>query len=295
MTIRAGSAVRTAAIEVAADRVASLLADCPGIAANLERAGAELHVIGEHEAVTDLPQYVHMRGVPFDGDATMDERGRGYGGLHACTSEESLLELPSARHRDHRDVCSHELAHTVFAFGLDAALRARVEQRYRAALAEGLWPGAYAATNVHEFFAELTMWFVGSRGDFGAIPGARAGRTWLRGYDPASEALLTALYTGVLVPEPLIWDDLQATEATRSLAGAHATSLVIHNELDHDLACFWLGYDGVEHPYGLVPAGGLRSLDTYATHPWILVGKRRWGPFVPGAALARVRLSRSIA
>ena len=74
----------------------------------------------------------------------------------------------------------------MFSFGLDTALRSRVDARYRAALAEGRWVGAYASTNVHEFFAELTMWYVGSRGDFGPIPHARAGRAWFQRYDPRS-------------------------------------------------------------------------------------------------------------
>jgi hypothetical protein len=61
-------------------------------------AGAELHIIHTKHQVTDLPMYRHMKGVPFKDGKTMDQRARGYGGLHSCCSENSVLDLASARH-----------------------------------------------------------------------------------------------------------------------------------------------------------------------------------------------------
>ena len=96
--VKAHATVSDEAVLEAERRLTRLLGSAPAIAANLASPGAEMHVIGRSQKVTDLPMYRHMAGVAFDGEQTMDERARGYGGLHACCSEDSLLNLPTARH-----------------------------------------------------------------------------------------------------------------------------------------------------------------------------------------------------
>ncbi|MCB9678324.1 MAG: hypothetical protein H6737_24695 [Alphaproteobacteria bacterium] len=288
--VRAHRVVSDAALDVADARIRRLLGGCPAVAANLEAAGAELHVIGADQAVTDLPMYRHMRGKPFDGALTMDQRGRGYGGLFACTAEESLLGLPTARHADHRDVCSHELAHTVQDYGLDAALRDAIRSRYEAALAEGLWPQAYAATNASEFWAELSMWYVGSRGDFPRGVTAEAGAAWLRAYDPASFALLDAIYAGRRAPARFAWHVLSPTRSRRSRTGA-ATSIVAVNPGEEPVDVAWIDYQGDERPYGVVPPGGAWAQSTYVTHLWrFRRGGRTLGTYEAAAEPGRVLL-----
>jgi hypothetical protein len=271
--IRAHAAVSEAAIDVAADRVGRLLAGCDGIRRNLEAAGAELHVIGKDQAVTDLPMYRHLAGVPFDGGLTMDERGRGYGGLFACCAEESLLSLPTARHVDHRDVCSHEVAHTVLTFGLDDALRQRVADRWAAARPR--WEGAYAATNAEELFAEATMWYVGSRGDFGSLPSPEPGSDWLRAFDPETWALLDGIWRGAHAPTPVRWPEVPSSRAGRSVRGDTPARLLIVNRTDEPVSCDWLDYAGRPRSYGVVGPLGASLQHTFATHVWRLTHAHR--------------------
>lgn len=267
--VKAHRDVSPAAVMEAGRRINRLLVAAPGVAANLASAGAEMHVIGCRQKVTDLPMYRHMKGVPFDGHQTMDERARGYGGLHACCSEDSLLGLATARHRDHRDICSHEMAHTILKYGLDDEIRSRVESGYKAA--KQRWRKAYASTNVHEFFAELTMWYVGSRGDFTSLRSPAPGPEWLARYDPDSYTLLDSIYTGSLAPQPSVWERLEPCTATRSLNADAPVSLLFFNETDMPIEKLWLSYSGERRSYGPIPAGTVAGQSTFTTHPWALV------------------------
>lgn len=72
-----------------------------------------------------------------------------------------------------RDICVHEFAHTVMDFGLGEAQRREIEACYQeSAVNNGTWnrapgqPPAYAATNPSEFWAELTMWYFGTHGEY---------------------------------------------------------------------------------------------------------------------------------
>jgi hypothetical protein len=289
-------AVSDAAIDEAARRLECLLGRAPAIVANLNALGAELHIIGKDQAVTDLPMYRHMKGKPFDGKQTMDERGRGYGGIHCSCCEENLLYLPSDRWKDHRDICSHEFAHGIFGYGLDRALRERWEAQYRKAAAAGRWKGTYAGSNAHEYFAELTMWYVGSRGDYGTLdPPPSRGARWLRQYDPEAYDLLDAFYSGRLAPGRIEVEDLKplpaAEEGTvRSKGGQPATEIVFVNRARQPLRLFWLDFDGKRKPYGTVPPGGIGSESTYAGHAWLVEreGGAAAGIYVPGRPVGRV-------
>ncbi|MEZ5098272.1 MAG: hypothetical protein R3C15_00345 [Thermoleophilia bacterium] len=269
VAIKAHACVRDEALLQAGRLAVGLLARAPAIVANLAAVGAELHVLGERQRVTDLPMYRHMAGVAFDGGRTMDERARGYGGLHACCAEEALLRLPTARHRDHRDVTSHELAHTVLSYGLDERVRGLVESRY--AEARPRWRRAYAATNAQEFFAELTMWYVGSRGDYTSLPSPAPGPRWLARFDPESYDLLDAIYGGRIAPALIEWTRLEPSTATRSEPGGAPVSLLLVNRTDRVVERFWLGFRGERKGYGPVQPGTAVGQSTYAGHPWLLV------------------------
>lgn len=269
LVIRAHRDVSDLALEIAAARIHALLDGCPGVSANLAEAGAELHLVGSRQAVSDLPMYRHLAGRPFEGSATIDERGRGYGGLHATCAEESLLCGPTARHSDHRDICSHELAHTVLAFGVDEAIGARVEERYRSSLRKGLWRGAYAATNPHEFFAETTMWWVGSHGDVGWMePEPERGRDWLWGYDPEMAALLEEIYLGRLVPQRLRWERPVRVTWSRTVDTGPPTTLVFSNQTAGPVSLAWLSGEGERRPYAWLHPEAIWVQPTYAGHVW---------------------------
>ena len=290
--VKAHAEVEDEALWEAARRIARLLVAAPRLASNLASAGAELHVIGRRQRVTDLPMYRHMQGVPFKDGMTMDERGKGYGGLHCCCSEDSILKLPSARHhRDHRDIASHEFAHAIDAYGLDGALRAELETCYERS--KHLWGEAYAASNAREYFAELTMWYVGSRGDYSSLPRPEPGPDWLARHDPDGFRLLDGIYSGRVEPEPIEWEVLESSAARSSGASLFPVSVLFVNETDEPIERFWLDTEGTSKPYGPIPPGSAVGQSTFAGHAWALVAAdgRELGVYVPsGPPHALVRI-----
>ena len=192
-----------------------MLGRTPDIAANLVTEGVELHVIGKDQVTSDLPEHRHLKGKPFDGDLNVDQRTRGLGGLLASCGEENLLRLAGDRYAG-RDICVHEFAHTILAFGLSGEVRRRVAGQHRRSTGRGLWKSTYAATNDDEFFAELSMWYFGTRGDYGRVdPKPEPGRDWLRGYDPEAFRLLDDLYTGRIAVARLRLATLEALPPER--------------------------------------------------------------------------------
>lgn len=280
--IRASAAVAEAALAEARVRLHRMLARIPAVAKNLSDAGAELHVIGKDQSTTDLPEHRDMKGKPFDGELTMDERTRGVGGLLASCGEENLLHLKSDRYRDGRDICVHEFAHTLRNFGLTPEARKRFDRRYHSSLARGLWETAYAGTNPDEYFAELSMWYFGSRGDYGAIkPEPRVGAAWLKAYDPEGYALLDELYSGRMKVAAMPWSALEPLPADkegviRSGDGPEA-DVRFDNLTEDPVELFWLDGDGRRKGYGVIAPATKREQHTYVSHAWLLV--RRGKPF----------------
>jgi hypothetical protein len=194
--IKAPREVADAAIQEACRRLDSMVQHLPVARSNLVRAGAELHIIGKDQVTSDLPEHRHLKGKPFEGKLTVDERTRGLGGRQASCGEENLLRLETDRYRG-RDICRHEFAHTLFQYGVDATVRARFHEQRARSLAAGRWKESYAGSNDHEFFAELTMWYFGARGDLHmAGPKPAPGPEGLRAYDPEAFALMDDFYSG---------------------------------------------------------------------------------------------------
>jgi hypothetical protein len=196
--IKAPAVVADEALFVARDRLVRLMRHLPNVRYNLRKAGAELHIIGRDQVTSDLPEYRDLKGKPFDGKLTVDERTRGLGGLKTSCGEENLLQLATDRYYG-RDICTHEFAHNIQDHGLSKEIRARIRQRFDECKQEGLWVGAYAASNESEFFAELTMWYFGTHGDLhmtGMKPAN--GPEGLKAYDPKSYQLLDDIYSGRL-------------------------------------------------------------------------------------------------
>jgi len=183
-------------------RLAMMLDKLPEVRRRLREAGAELHVIGRHQVTSDLPEFRHMKGKPFDGRQTIDQRTRGMGGLQTSCGEENLLKLEKDRYRG-RDICVHEFAHNILAHGMSKAQRDKVREQHRRSLANGLWKRSYAGSNKHEFFAELSMWYWGTHGDLGMEgPKPANGRDGLKEYDPDASRLLDDFYNGKLEGSP---------------------------------------------------------------------------------------------
>lgn len=194
--IKAPAEVDDKALFEARRRMDQELKHLPNAIYNLKMAGAELHIIGKDQNTSDLPEWRHAKGKPFDGKQTIDERTRGMGGLMTSCGEENLLNLPKDRYLG-RDICAHEFAHCIQDHGLSDNVRELIETQFKRSTEAGLWKGAYAATNVSEYFAELTMWYFGTHGDMN-MTGAKPafGREGLKAYDPEAYKLLDDLYSG---------------------------------------------------------------------------------------------------
>ncbi len=198
IAIKASKEVADEALYQARERLAMMLDKLPAVRRRLREAKAELHIIGRDQGTSDLPEWRHAKGKPFDGQQTIDQRTRGMGGLLSSCGEENLLKLPQDRYRG-RDICIHEFAHCIQDHGMTDADRARFRDQYRRSLAKDLWKGGYAASNEQEYFAELSMWYFGTHGDLGMTgkkPGV--GREGLRAYDPEACALFEQFFSGKL-------------------------------------------------------------------------------------------------
>jgi hypothetical protein len=194
--IKAHKDVSDEALFAAKSRISMMLKNLPAVREKLRKAKAELHIIGRDQVTSDLPEFRRMKGKPFDGDQTVDQRTRGLGGLLTSCGEENLLKLENDRYKG-RDICVHEFAHNIFDHGITAETRNKfIEQRKRS-LANGLWKNSYAGSNEDEFFAELTMWYFGTHGDLHMTgPKPENGPEGLKKYDPEAFKLMDDFYTG---------------------------------------------------------------------------------------------------
>jgi hypothetical protein len=279
--IKAHADVDDAALFEARRRIGRMLEHVPAVVANLADAGAELHIIGKNQVTSDLPYLRHWKGKPYETYGktfeSIDARTRGVGGLLASCGEENLLKLPLDRYRDHRDICTHEFAHTLRAYGLSPEVREIVRKQFEKSTAAGLWKTAYASTNDDEFFAELSMWYFDSRGDFGHItPKPQVGRAWFRQYDPGAFTVLDGIYSGRTKVARIIWEKLVPQSPAdepklRALSSANPTVVLFDNRTKADLSLFFLDFAGKRKPYGKLHAGSRVAWKTFATHPWVLV------------------------
>jgi hypothetical protein len=273
--IMAHALVADKALHEAYRRLDLLLRNQPNVLANLVTEGAELHIIGKDQVTSDLPEHRHLKGKPFDGKLTVDERTRGLGGLLASCGEENLLKLPNDRYKG-RDICIHEFAHTTQNFGFSADVQHKITEQYKRSLAKGLWPKAYAATNDTEFWAELSMWYFGTRGDYGGIdPKPEPGPEWLKRYDPEAYQLLDDIYSGrmkVTKREVVALTALPASAetTTRSSSGTQSTTVRFVNRTGREVKVFWIDDKGMRKPYDPIPVGGRVYQETFVGHAWLL-------------------------
>jgi hypothetical protein len=278
--IKAHQVVADAALLEAHRRLSRMLAYMPVVVDNLVDVRAEMHIIGKDQQNSDLPYLRHWKGKPYESYgrsfSSFDERNRGIGGIPASCGEENLLMLPSDRFTDRRDICTHEFAHTVFNYGLSANAREVIQRQFKNSIDKGLWDTAYASTNEDEFFAELSMWYFHSRGDYGRIkPKPQEGPDWLRRYDPQAFTVLDNIYSGETKIERIIWEKLAARPTTdeatlRSLSSDQPTTLLFENRTATDYSLFWLDYEGKRRSYGILHAGEHQGQNTFATHPWVV-------------------------
>jgi hypothetical protein len=272
--IKAHDSTDDRALLAARDKLEQMLRSNPTVRANLAAAGAELHIIGAEQAPSDLPENRHLKGRPYDGALTIDERTRGTGGLAASCGEENLLQLARDRYEG-RDICVHEFAHTIYNFGVGEATRALFAARHSAATARGLWNGMFASTNPDEFFAELSMWYFGTHGDPGALRRVERGPAWLAAYDRESFALLDRFYRGLIPASQGLWPraallDVQKEHELRSTPTHARVRLLVRNRSRAELKLYWLDFDGARKLYASIPPLGTSFQNTFAHHVWLV-------------------------
>jgi alpha-glucosidase len=275
IAIYANRVVDDRALLVAKAKLSNMLGRAPEIVVNLREAGCELHIIGSKQGTSDLPENRHWKGKIYEGTQTIDERTRGVGGRFASCGEENLLHLKGDRYSD-RDICFHEFAHTIQAYGLDSELRKRILAQFERSKQAGLWTGSYALSNEREFWAELSMWYLGSRGDFGKItPPPMVGAKWLMQYDPSAYRLLDDIYGGRLKPVVSTTVTLSPIPASkeselRSDNSAEPVTIVFMNQTDKPKQLLWLDFDGVRKFYAVIPPFEEVTQQTFVTHPWVI-------------------------
>jgi hypothetical protein len=292
------------ALEAARERLERLLSHAPRIRRNLEALGYSLHVSGLQQQTSDLPEFRGERGSHLENGQLFDYHmiGGHFSGRSSSCTEGTLL--PIVGHRLYGDdTCVHELGHVVEHDALDLQNRVRIAEAFQRSIASGHWKGEYAATNEHEWFAEITKLYfrVPVAPDF-YDPRLRRGREWLCGYDADACALLRDLYNDVIDPGTPTFVDLPLLPGDAKLKSAHTslpTRIFIRNRTALPLRISWIDFDGARDKrpqfVGKPPLapGAERMVLTYSGHAWIAVdtdGRARCG-FVSAEGDGRVDLT----
>lgn len=211
----ASARVPPRALAVARDLVTQMLAHRPDLARALVARGQRVAIMAEDEATTDLPeQRAWTRPARSDPRLTYcerkhyderigrltdrqywDARARGMAGVFTSGAAEDLLGLPTSRYRG-ETIFVHEFAHDILAAvrAVDPALAARVDRAYARALATGRWKGEYASTNVDEYWAVGTQFWVNSNKVATFDGRVVLSDADLAAYDPPLAAVLRDVY-----------------------------------------------------------------------------------------------------
>ena len=143
------------ALREAADIVRQMLADRPDILKAIVGNKIRLAIMSPTEQTTDIPEHSDLKPKEY-----WDRRARGLGATSirpaVSCGEENLLNLQGDRY-PRENILVHEFAHVIHQMGLmaiDESFDRRLEETYQQAMDQGLWEGAYAATNHHEYWAE---------------------------------------------------------------------------------------------------------------------------------------------
>jgi hypothetical protein len=171
--------------------VRQMLTAHPDILGTLKANGVRLVVMASTEYTTDLPEQADWKPKEH-----WDKRARGMGGKIGSCGEENLLCFPGDPY-DTENILIHEFAHTIHDYGLNKHIPdfdTRVKAAYEKAIKAGLWKGAYAAENHHEYWAEgVQDWFDNNR-ENDAVHNSVNTRAELKEYDPGLAALCKEVF-----------------------------------------------------------------------------------------------------
>lgn len=162
--IKAPSAVDPEAITLAQQVIDEMLRGSREVRARLVARKAELAIIPRNAHLTALPEFAYLAGQKDRNGSDYDSFDvRGAGGIIpqpvTATSEENLLKLPGDRWAA-ESIAHHEFAHAVMNLGFSDAEIREWETLYAVASEGKFFPGAFAMTHAHEYWAELSQsWF----------------------------------------------------------------------------------------------------------------------------------------
>ena len=167
MWIKAAGQVESRALHDAADKMHLMLERIrPDILACLQHSGTSMAIIPRNEKISMLPEFAYLKGQKSAYDGMPLDNSRGQFTIRdepiAATSEENVLELPSNDFQS--DITMHEFAHAIQEVCFNQADHAQINAIYKAAQQAGLFPGTYAMSNVHEFFAAFSEVFFNRAG-----------------------------------------------------------------------------------------------------------------------------------
>lgn len=172
--IVASAKVNAYALKEAVHLVDLMLAKRPDVREAMTASGARLCILAHNEFTTDQPEFANLEAVKDFPSLTAkeywDARARGLGGSEEdpfCScAEENLLAYDGDPY-DTENILIHEFAHNMHLRGLtnvDPTFDTRLKAAFDDAMQAGLWKGAYASSNHHEYWAEgVQSWFDNNR------------------------------------------------------------------------------------------------------------------------------------
>jgi hypothetical protein len=296
--VRAALVVDSAALPAACEHLRTMLQHIPNVRANMIAFGAELHILGEGQVVSDLPENRDERGERvFAAPAALpastgtapaaatpapkvdiDAIAGATGGVYSNCPEVNVLHLPGDGYGRNSEVCIHEFAHDIMLTGFDERMRVEVEKQFKRSIGKGLWKGAYAATNAHEFWAEISVWYFGAQGGTGKMipPIPAAGPDALRAYDPEAYALADRFYSGEKQPKIVkMYQAKPVKQLERNNLTADAAELMFVNDTPGRRHIYWVSLDGVPHDFGFVEPYSRRIYRCYTYEYWMVRDPRR--------------------
>lgn len=209
LPVVSSGSVSNIALVQASQIVSLMLSKRPDIAQYMAIKGCRVMVIGAHEQVCDLPEYVRICNSP-DSIAYWNKRARGFGGSpeddFTCScGEENLLAFAGDRYVG-ENILVHEFAHifhTVGAVGVNPNFDNELDALFQSAIAKGLWHNTYAQTNKEEYFAEAVQSFFNCNRFAEPVNGVHGNinrREKLKDYDSEMYALLLNYFHEVDIP-----------------------------------------------------------------------------------------------
>ncbi len=202
--IVASAKVSPYAVKEAVYLVDMMLARRSDVRAAMIASGARLCILAHNEFTTDQPEFALLE--PVKGFETLgaknywDARARGLGGSETdpfCScAEENLLAYDGDPY-DTENILIHEFAHNIHLRGLtnvDPTFDKRLKDAFDSAMKAGLWKGAYASSNHHEYWAECVQsWFDNNRENDAQHNHVNT-RAELTAYDPQLAALCREVF-----------------------------------------------------------------------------------------------------